>query len=442
MKSLRLTVWASLVSALAFAQAQPAPPSGDVVDSQGRVVIGGQGVGDPRTPIAIPYFASAPGSDAAAKEMAEVLAYDLDFTGLFKILLPSTYPKNFAGMPSDVRQIDFEAWRTTPADYLVHGYVYTQGSQVVGEFRLFDVATGQEIYTGKRLSGDASARRLVAHQYADEVTRQVTGTPGVATSRIVFAVGTTGKKEIWIADYDGANAKQLTQHNDISIQPEISPDGTKLAYVSYRQGYPWLYLLNIATGAVSPISRKVGVNIAPGWAPDGNSLVLALSIDGNTEIYRINQDGSGARRLTNDKSVDTSPCFSPDGRQIAFVKDVGNSPQIYVMNSDGSSPRRLSYGYGKAYDPAWSPDGTKIAYTIQSGGFRIAMMNADGTGATVLTTTGQDEGPSWSPDSRHIIYHNTSAKALFTVNVETGKSRRVPNLPAGCTGASWGPRRQ
>lgn len=409
---------------------------------QSPVQIDLSGQGDPRTPIAVPYFAAAPGSEAAAKEMAEVVAWDLDFTGLFKILPLGQYPQGFAGFPTDYTQIDITSWQKTPADYLVYAYVSTEGGNIVGEFRLIDVAAGAQVM-GKRLTSQAPQRRLVAHQFSDEVTNYVHRMPGVATTRIVFSGGSTGKKELYIADYDGANARPLTKHNSISIKPKVSPDGTKVAYVSYKDRYPWLYVLEIASGKVSPLSRNVGINIAPAWAPDSQSLAIVLSRDGNPEIYRVNADGSGLRRLTKNKDVDTSPTFSPDGSKIAYVSGPDRAPSIYVMDANGGAPRRLSFSHGKAFDPVWSPDGTKIAFVSEYQGVQIAVMNADGSGLRTLTRQGNNESPTWSPDSRHIMFYRTGASQLRAVTVDTSepRDRAIPNLSMPCQGPSWGPRR-
>jgi TolB protein len=402
-----------------------------------------KGGADLRTPIAVPYFAAGPGGEAIAKEMAEVVANDLDFTGMFNILPLGGYPAGFAGFPTDFRQLDVKAWQTTKADYLVYAYVYTQGGNVVGEFRLLDVAASAQVM-GKRLSAGAGQQRLVAHQFSDEVLNFVHRLPGIATTRIVFSGGATGNKEIYIADYDGANARKLTNHNSISIKPKISPDGSKVVYVSYKDRYPFLYVMDIASGKVTPLSRKPGVNIAPNWSPDGQSVVMALSKDGDTEIYRVNADGTGLKRLTQSRGVDTSPCFSPDGRQIAFVSERGGAPTIYVMNADGSAPRRLTRSYGKAFDPVWSPDGTKLAFVADYGGVRIAVMNIDGTGIRTLTEQGNSESPTWSPNSRHVMFYRTAGSQLRAVTVDTPdpRDRALPKIKMPCQGPSWGPGRK
>ncbi|HOE67032.1 MAG TPA: Tol-Pal system beta propeller repeat protein TolB [Candidatus Hydrogenedentes bacterium] len=397
---------------------------------------------DQRIPIAIPAFSAPPGQEALGQELAAIVAYDLDFSGVFRVLPRDSYPAGFAGSPRDPSQIDFAAWRASKADYFLHGYVYTSGSTLSFECQLFDVIDSHRVL-GKVHEGGQQAKRRIAHRASDDILLQVDGIEGIATSAVAFSGGSTGRKEIYMADYDGMNARQLTHYNSISILPKISPDGGKIAYTSFRQGAPCLYVLSIASGSSTLLSKMVGLNISPSWAPDGRTLAITLSKDANPEIYLINPDGTGLRRLTNDKAVDTQPAFSPDGRQIAFVSDRYGSGQICVMNADGSGVRRLSMQGGRSTDPAWSPDGKSIAYAVEGGGIQIYVMDANGGNPRQLTRAGNNEKPSWSADSRHVVFTSSrsGSSSLWAVNIKTGQERRIPNLQMACQGPSWGPRR-
>lgn len=415
--------------------------------AQQPVRIDSTGFTDPRIPVAVPLFVS-PRLDAHfGVELSAVVAYDLDFTGLFLIVPSSKYPPGFTGFTSDVGKINFEQWRATPAEHIVYANVSTQGDSITAECRLFDVLVSRQV-VGKRLHTRQQWARLIAHQFSDEVVRFLTGVAGVASSEICFSAGEQGKKEIYVADYDGASVKKVTDHGSISIKPKFSPDGTKIAYLSYKDNYPFLYIFDRRTGVSTSLSRRVGLNHAPAWHPNGKRLALCLSKDGNTEIYVKNADGSGERRLTNNRGSDTSPTYSPDGSQIAFVSDRGGSPQIYVMNADGSAIRRLSYQGGSSYDPAWSPNGRSIGYVVdRSGaGLEVYVMSADGSNPVRLSdSVGGNESPSWSPDSRHIIFtsQRSGSPQLHVVTVETGIVRRVPGLEGlNCEGPNWGPRRK
>lgn len=395
---------------------------------------------DHRIPVAVPPFAAAPGQEAVARKMSEVVAYDLAFSGVCFVLPPERYPAGFTGFTQDAAQIDFAVWRGIGVQHLVYAHVTTDGSKVVAECRLFDVQTSQQV-VGKRLQADLQWSRLVAHQYSDVIVERLSGVPGIATSRICFTSGATGNKEIFIADYDGANMKQLTQHGSISILPEFSPDGGKIAYVSFKDRFPFLYVLDVASGKSTAISKKSGLNVSPTWAPDGKSLAMVLSKDTNSEIYLKDLNGDNYQRITNEKGTDTSPTFSPDGGRIAFVTDRAGSEQIFVMNSDGSNQHRISFQGGRCYDPAWSPDGKLIAYVVEKGSQQIWVTTPNGSEQRqVSNAAGSVESPSWSADSRHIIYTNSRSGELWTVTLETGQEQRVPNITVRCQGPDWGPR--
>lgn len=432
MKMLRVLVPCVLVSLTAFAQETV---TGNIVGTPA----------DKRIPVAVPTFVTAPGSESLGVEMAQVLSDDLDYTGLIRVLSRAEFPPDFAGFTSDATQINFDQWRGTQSDFLVHVYVTTTGGQLAAECRLFDVASGQQV-VGKRLAAEESWWRLVSHQFADEIVRYLDGTAGIATTRICFSGGQTGKKEIYVADYDGANETQLTKHGSISILPVFNPDGTKVAYVSYKDRYQFLYVFDLASGVSTAVSKEVGMNSGPAWSPDGKRIALVLSKDANSEIYIMNADGSNKQRLTNNPAVDSSPCFSPDGRQIAFVSERGGTPQVYAMDVNGGNVRRVSYQGGKSYDPAWSPDGQHIAYVVEKSGqgFEIFVMGADGSDPQQLTSSGgSNESPSWSPDSRHIVFSSTrtGSAELWTVTLATGENRKIPRINVRAQGPNWGPRR-
>lgn len=404
------------------------------------------GTADTRVLVAAPDFVSPVELEPAAREMAQVLEYDLLFTGLFKTLPPEKYPSRFTGFTQDATEVDFTAWRLTHAEYLVHAHVFTEGNTLVAECRMFDVETGTQV-VGRRLSAKRDFARLVAHRFSEEVVHKIHGVPGIGSSQICFSGGSGQTKEIYVADYDGANALQVTKHNSISIRPKFSPDGTKIAYLSYKDRYPFLYVLDLATGKSAPLSKHVGLNASPAWSPDGKTLAVVLSKDGNTEIYLKNPDGSGERRLTDNRVGDTSPTFDPTGTKLAFVSDRGGKPQIYVMDADGTKSRRVSYQGGNAYDPVWSPDGKKIAYVAErpGEGLEIYVMDADGKNPIRLTDSpGANESPSWSADSRHLMFASTRGgkDALWTVNVEPPYyCRPITRTDLRCQGPWWGPRR-
>ncbi len=402
---------------------------------------------DRRILIAIPPFCpDTPDLSGVAVELSQVMTYDLEFSGLFLILPRELYPTGFIALDKDVANLNFDAWRTTKAEFLLYGLVKKEGGKYLCQFRLLDLVSSNQV-VGKEVHVDISNARLASHRFSEEVIGYVDGIPGVGTSQICFT-GIKGKnKEIFISDYDGANVKQITEHGSISIKPKFSPDGTKIAYLSYKDRYSFLYIFDRLTGKVTPLSKEVGLNSSPAWFPDGRQLAMTLSKDGNMELYIRNMNGSDPKRITRNKDADTSPSISPDGSKMVFVSDRGGNPQIYLMGVDGSEPRRISYQGGNSYDPAWSPDGKMIAYVVEQRGegFEIYVMDTDGSNPRRMTNSyGNNESPTWSPDSRHLMFCSTrnGRWELWTVNVKTGEERRIPNLNMECQGPSWGPRLQ
>tara|TARA_R110001592_G_scaffold119252_1_gene322252 strand:+ start:786 stop:2087 length:1302 start_codon:yes stop_codon:yes gene_type:complete len=401
---------------------------------------------DTRIPIAVPPCAAAdPALTSLATELAQVVADDLAFSGLFNVLPAEKYPVGFTALDPDATKLNRDMWASTKAEHLVFGNLVQDGDQLVTEFRLFDLATLNQVF-GLQLKVDKKFPRLAAHHFSEEIIRNLEGTAGIGTSEICFSAGATGSKEIYVADYDGANVQQVTKHNSISIKPKISPDGNKIAYLSYKDRYTFLYVFDRMTGKSVPVSKEVGLNIAPAWSPDGNTLGMVLSKDGNNEIYLRNADGSNLRRLTRNRDVETSPVFSPDGTHIAFVSDRAGSPQVFSMDVNGEDAKRLSFQGGSSYDPAWSPDGKYIAYVAEKkgDGLEIYIMGADGSNAQRISNSqGSNESPSWSADSRHIIFSSTrnGQKSLYTFSMESGEERKLPRISLACEGPSWGPRR-
>jgi TolB protein len=261
--------------------------------------------------------------------------------------------------------------------------------------------------------------RAAAHKFADDIVATLTGQKGMASSKIAFVSSRTGRKEIYVADYDGANVKQITSDGTISVAPALSGDATKLAYTGYQSGYADIYLVDLASGARNRIIKFPGTNSGAAFAPDGNRIACTLSKDGNPELYIVGTSGGGARRLTKTRGVESSPTWSPDGSQIIYSSDDRGGPQLFRIGSGGGSGELISTGFSYCTEPSWSPDGKKVAFTARSGGFSIAVKDLR-SGATNTLASGED--PVWSPNSRHLIFSNGSSLILL----DTQNGRQTP----------------
>jgi len=261
--------------------------------------------------------------------------------------------------------------------------------------------------------------RLAAHRFADDIVSTVTGHKGIASTKIAFVSTRSGRKEIYTADYDGANVKQLTNDGSISVAPALSTDGSKLAYTGYQSGYADIYLVDLASGARNRIIKFPGTNSGAAFSPDGGRIACTLSKDGNPELYVVGANGSGARRLTRTAGVESSPTWSPDGSQIIYSSDERGGPQLFKIGAGGGSGQLIPTGHSYCTEPSWSPDGRKVAFTVRTGGFSIAVKDLQG-GNTQLLASGED--PVFGVDSRHVIFSNGTS--LVLLDVQNG--RQVP----------------
>ncbi len=271
----------------------------------------------------------------------------------------------------------------------------------------------------KNYGGDS---RRAVHQFVDDLVETLTGQKGIATSKIAFVSNRSGHKEIYTADYDGANVVQLTRDNAISVNPNLSADGRKLAYTGYQSGYADIYLVDLTSGARNRIIKYPGTNSGPAISPQGNRIACTMSKDGNPEIYVTNINGDSPHRLTRVRAVESSPSWAPNGAEIVYSSDERGGPQLYRMSVDGGSSRLLSTGFGYCTEPNWSPDGKKITFNVRSGGtFQVAVLDLDGGSSHVIANDG--ERPVWGPDSRHVLFARGSG--LFMIDSVAGREARI-----------------
>lgn len=281
----------------------------------------------------------------------------------------------------------------------------------------------------KSYSGSA---RENAHRFANDIIETLTGNKGVANSKITFIATRSGKKEVYVADYDGSNARQLTHDGVISVHPSISPDARHIAYTGYQSGYPDVYAIDLASGARNRIVNFPGTNSGASFSPDGGRIALSVSKDGNPELYTVSAGGGGARRLTHTRGVESGPTWSPSGDEIIYSSDNSGSPQLYRISASGGSGQLISTGHGYCTEPNWSPDGKKIAFNVRGGGeFQVAI--CDLGGGTRIVSSG--ENPAWGADSRHIIF--TQGGALYMLDTVNSHKSKILDGLGKITEPSW-----
>ncbi|MEO5754566.1 MAG: biopolymer transporter Tol, partial [Chthoniobacterales bacterium] len=279
----------------------------------------------------------------------------------------------------------------------------------------------------------SASTRENAHQFANDIIETLTGHKGLAGSKVTFIATRSGKKEVYLADFDGSNVRQLTHDNTISVHPSLSPDGRRIAYTGYQSGYADVYVIDVASGSRNRIVNFPGTNSGATFSPDGSQLALTISKDGNPELYTVSASGGGARRLTRTRSVESGPTWSPDGSEIIYSSDQGGSPQLYRISSSGGTGRQLSTGRSYCTEPNWSPDGKKVAFNVRSGGeFQVAVFDLAGGGTRTLST---GQNPTWGPDSRHVIF--SEGAALYMLDTVNSRKNKILDGLGKITEPSW-----
>jgi TolB protein len=386
--------------------------------SEISTVISSDSAGTPPRYAVPDFVALTPDAGDIAKTIGQVLWDDLNFEREFYMIPRDTYGSVPAARTPE--QVPFNSWRELGADAVVFGTVQRSGNEVRIQVRLFNVRSRVSVFA-KEYSGSASNPRLYAHTISDEIHDQQRTLKGVARTKLAFvsdrngvALGGTIEnrqvKEIYIADYDGANPRRVTVGRQLNLNPSWSPDGRALVYTTYRPN-PDLFVSLIYQGVLQNPTKGVGTNYLPVFSPDGKQIAFMSGRDGNPEIYVMNADGSNLRRLTNHAAEDSSPTWSPSGSQIAFTSGRTGKPQIYVMNAtDGSSVRRITVSESEADRPTWSPEPfNEIAFAARTGpGYDIKIYGvASGRTTQITFGEGSNESPAYAPGGRHLAFTST-----------------------------------
>src|SRR3989440_4263887 len=396
-------------------------------------------------PIALPDFVGAsPGDVEGARGVTQVVTANLKRSGLFAPIDPAAYIEKIGNIDAVPR---FDDWRVINAQALVTGRLTRQGDgRLKAEFRLWDVSAGQPLI-GQQYFTTPDNWRRIAHIISDAIYERLTGEKGYFDTRIVF-IDETGPKErpikrLAIMDQDGAGLRYLTRGEDLVLTPRFSPSTQEITYMSYGQGDPRVYLLNIETNQREVVGNFPGMTFAPRFSPDGQRVIMSLQQGGNANIFVMDLRSKTTTRLTDTAAIDTSPCYSPDATRICFESDRGGKQQIYVMSATGGRAQRISFEEGSYSTPVWSPRGDYIAFTKQTQGrFAIGIMRPDGTGERILTDGYHNEGPTWSPNGRVVMFFRdpggNAGPALYTVDVTGRNEQHVPS-PSYASDPAWSP---
>jgi TolB protein len=320
------------------------------------------------------------------------------------------------------------------------------------EFRLWDVLPQQQIQGTAYTTSSANWRRI-AHIISDVIYERLLGEKGYFDTRIVYVSNTGPRdrrvKRLAIMDQDSENNRYLTDGSWLVLTPRFHPTRDEIAFMSYANNHPRVYLFNLGSGRQQTLGDFDGMTFAPRFSPDGGRVIMSVARGGGSDIVEVGIGGGGERRLTSSGSIDTSPCYSPDGSQIVFNSDRGGDQQLYVMGAGGGGAKRISYGNGRYATPVWSPRGDLIAFTRLNGGtFAIGVMSPDGSGERILSESYAVEGPTFCPNGRVIMFwRETPARdsrgggysaRLVSIDITGFNERPVPTA-TDASDPAWSP---
>jgi TolB protein len=341
------------------------------------------------------------------QDIASIIRDDLQRSGRFA----SMPAREMLARPQSGSDVEFRDWKVLGMENLVVGQVQPNGSGgYLVRFQLFDVFKGEQL-VGYSIPTTERDLRATAHHIADIIYEKLTGQRGAFATRVAYVIAlgkpVRGQKvALRVADADGFSPQTIVTSTDPLMSPAWSPDGRKLAYVSFEKGRPAIYVQEVFTGRREKVAAYKGINGAPAWSPDGRKLALTLSKDGNPEIYLLNLTGGKAlKRLTNHYAIDTEPAWSPDGRSIVFTSDRGGKPQIYRVPAFGGKVERVTFEGRYNARASYSPDGRFLTLVTRQGkDYRIGLLDLDSGGLQVLSEGRLDESPSFAPNGSMIIY--------------------------------------
>ena len=394
-------------------------------------------------PIAVVPFGWQDSGPAPSEDVAAIIDADLKRSGRFKTM-PS---KDMIAFPHTGTNVDFRDWKVLGMESLVVGQVKSNGvGGYIVRFQLFDVFKGEQL-AGYSIPTTARDLRATAHHISDLIYEKLTGQRGAFATRVAYITSiaqSSGKRKIalQVADADGHHPQTIVTSTEPLMSPAWSPDGLKLAYVSFEKGRPSIFVQEVYTGKRQRVASFKGINGAPAWSPDGRKLALTLSKDGNPDIFILDLAKRTLQPLTRHYAIDTEPAWSPDSKQIIWTSDRGGRPQIYRISSGGGKAERITFDGKYNARASYSPDGKLITMVTQVGReFRIGVLDLASSQLQVLSDGALDESPSFAPNGSMVIYA-TKVKGqgeLAAVSVDGRVRQRLALQVGDVREPAWAP---
>ncbi len=400
---------------------------------------------DRATPIAVVPFGWQ-GGTVLPTQMSDVIGTDLRNSGYFEPI-----PRqNMISLPTQASEVIYRDWKALGAQYVLVGSIAPAGGRLQVQFALFNVTTEQQVMAGN-VSGSTDQLRDMAHYIADQSFEKLTGIKGAFSTRMLyvtaerFSVNNT-RYTLQRSDYDGQRAVTLLQSREPILSPRYAPDGRRIAYVSFEQKRPRIFIQHIDTGRREQITNFEGLNGAPAWSPEGNRLAFVLSRDGNPEIYVMDLGSRQVRRVTNNMAIDTEPFWGADGQTIYFTSDRAGKPQVYKTSISGGEPQRVTFTGNYNANPKLSADEKMLVMIHRQDGFtnfKVAAQDLTRAGSAprILSGTSLDDSPTVAPNGTMLIYATRQQGGGVLMLVSTNGRVRVPipTVQGDIREPSWSP---
>lgn len=398
---------------------------------------------DRATPIAVVPFGWQGGS-VLPEDMSQIIGNDLRNSGYFEPI-----PRqNMISLPTQASEVIYRDWKALGAQYVLVGNIVPNGGRLQVQYALFNVNTEQQVMTGN-VGGGTEQLRDMAHHIADQSFEKLTGVKGAFSTRLLYVtaerMGTNNTRyTLQRSDYDGARAVTLLQSREPILSPSFAPDGRRIAYVSFEQRRPRIFVQHIDTGRREQITNFEGLNGAPAWSPDGNRLAFVLSRDGNPEIYVMDMGTRQMRRVTNHYAIDTEPFWGKDGQTLYFTSDRAGRPQIYKTNINSGAVERVTFVGNYNANPKLSADEKTLVMIHRQDGFtvfRVAAQDLETNRLRILSDTSLDESPTVAPNGTMVIYatRQQGRGVLMLASINGRVRLPLPTAQGEVREPSWSP---
>lgn len=394
-------------------------------------------------PIAVIPFTD----NASSTDVGSIVQNDLANSGQFSVLNSGS----INSFPHAAAQVDTSYWQGKNVDDVVVGSMQPAGNgQYKVTFNLVSVFSQppNNILLSQSFTVNQNQLRTVAHHISDMVYQQLTGIPGVFSTKLTYVLVQRNPNQypkymLMVADEDGYNPQPILISTQPIMSPSWSPDGKQVAYVSFESYLPQIYISDVATGKRKLITSFKGINGAPEWSPDGRQLAVALSKDSaNPNIYTLNLSGGNLQQVTNDWSINTEPNWSPDGKSLVFTSDRGGSPQVYQVNVGSKETQRLTFNGNYNASPSFTADSQNVVIlNRQNGSFDIAILNLASGNTQVLTHGGNNQSPSVAPNGKMVVYatKQNGHSVLAMVSTDGKVNVQLPDQLGDVQEPAWSP---